>query len=786
MEIILDGKRCDLTEKRITIPSFDTQTQTDIAGGREGRSLKVSLPTTSRNDALLLDARDPQAAARFNAALHRAEVRAEGAVLFAGTVRLLASGDEGHTIEIREGGAKWARYAARKGLNQLPIDYRIRLTPSFICAGWSDSTPVKFLPIRRDEYPRQNSPTDLLPAERLLSTDDYHPFLSIATMLKSIFSTAGYRIQSRFLDSEFFCSLYMSGAYASRDTTAQRNRMDFRARRLGPATATANEFGQVFANPFAIHNTVGNIVDTATPQSLDADGEVIAELSNNGGCFFVEGKRIGFRPPTEVSVGFEYYLKYTTDHRILTRDRLAGFDSIWFGPGSDASFALANRYKDRRAAITTNFAYRVVVFGHKFGAQYRLIYTRNGVAGAIWASFSARTAQVTTPAGGTVAAPKLQHLTNGVWVDYIDDWALYDGYITETGRTTVEVRIRTVSESAGPPSPKFFDTIYFYGAEAGMSITLDKSCSLRPHFTSSPGYNALVTFADVARHGVRQSALLEAIEHLFNLRFYTEEATKTVYIEPADDFYAARPVADWRSKSDFSQPVIVADIAPEVHQTRTWSYLDGDGAVARLDAASASPFGEWTAQTDSYAAKEGEKRLRNPLFCPTINSTEHYANAPSAWLMQVGDRDAAQDDGSNFTPRIVRFCGLHPLPEGERWGYPTGQGVYPLAAFHFPGDAAQAGFTLCFEDRDTIQGLHSYYDRQTTQESTCQRITISLRIAPHEYESLFSPGLGVPDVRTVFLLDTGQGSVRATLHTIDEYDPEAASVRCTFTRQIED
>ena len=74
--------------------------------------------------------------------------------------------------------------------------------------------------------------------------------------------------------------------------------------------------------------------------------------------------------------------------------------------------------------------------------------------------------------------------------------------------------------------------------------------------------------------------------------------------------------------------------------------------------------------------------------------------------MQVGDRDNAQEQGAGVTPRIVRFAGMHPLPVAERWGYPSGQAEYPLAAFHFAGDGAAEGFTLCFEDRDGVRGLH--------------------------------------------------------------------------------
>ena len=55
-------------------------------------------------------------------------------------------------------------------------------------------------------------------------------------------------------------------------------------------------------------------------------------------------------------------------------------------------------------------------------------------------------------------------------------------------------------------------------------------------------------------------------------------------------------------------------------------------------------------------------------------------------------------------------------------------------------------------------------------------------LAPLEFESLFTPGTGAPDLRSAFLLDTGEGTVRAALRAVEDYDPQAASVRCTFTQ----
>ena len=81
-----------------------------------------------------------------------------------------------------------------------------------------------------------------------------------------------------------------------------------------------------------------------------------------------------------------------------------------------------------------------------------------------------------------------------------------------------------------------------------------------------------------------------------------------------------------------------------------------------------------------------------------------------------------------------------------------------------------------------MRGLHRYYDLQTGRESAGRRITLSLRLAPHEFESLFTPETGAPDLRSAFLLDTGEGTVRAALRAVEDYDPQAASVRCTFTQ----
>ena len=776
MQLIVDNVVCDLEAGTRIALGYDADRLRSPSELREGVAVKLLLPRSAVNDALFRTGFPS-----FNRTAHRAELRHDGARLHAGALRLLGTSTEGFAVEIAGAAASWAEQAARRPFDAVDLGYSGLLTPSQISAGWRGEGPVKFLPVLRDGYEPQNDPSDLQPAFRILTPDDYHPFLQIDALLRAIFAGAGYTVESRFMEGAFFRSLYMSGAYAARDTAAAEKRMGFRAVRLTTATAAADALGRVYATPYGEGNVVGNIVETATPLSEDEEGVVRTDPYNNGNCFGYDDLRIVYRPVSTVSVGFEYRLRYTTDHRIRSRDRLAGFDSLNLGTGGNLVFRLPNRYTDRRGALQPRTAYRAVVFDGSAEGQYRLLYTADGVASSHWVDFTGRSAVVTTPASGVFSSPELYVREGSVWQAWTGDWALYDGHIGETGRTTVELTLRTPAVEVGPSAPKYFNTIFFYGAEEGMRLTLCRECSVRPLFSAAPAYGASLTTADICRHDMRQIELIEAVQHLFDLRFFTDEATRTVRIEPDATFWDESREADWSDRTDRSEPVVWTDAALEAHESRTYGYLAGDGASARLADGDGLPFGSWRSECGSAACIPGDERRTSPLFSPTVNAAGGYAGAPSALLPQVGDRDDAQNDGVNFTPRILRWCGMRPLPEGERWDDPSGGGEYPLAAFHFAGDDSLEGFSLCFEDRDGQQGLHRFYDREEAVLAQRRHVTLTLRIEPHEFETLFAPAGAAPDLRSTFRIGTDEGVVRATLRRIERYDPEAAAARCTFT-----
>lgn len=208
MKLTIDQIPCDLDPSQRIALDYDAQDLADVRSGNKGHALRLRLPATRTNDRIFGFAAEPYTGQRFNAAQHTAVLSDGEAKLLQGSVRLLSaaydSDPEGYLIEIRSGTSEWARQAAAEMFNTLGISFSGRLTPTMIRQTWTNNTPVKFFPVCRDEYTPELSSVELIPVERFLSVDDYHPFISAATVVQTLFSEAGYTLESDFLNGEFF------------------------------------------------------------------------------------------------------------------------------------------------------------------------------------------------------------------------------------------------------------------------------------------------------------------------------------------------------------------------------------------------------------------------------------------------------------------------------------------------------------------------------------------------------------------------------------------------------
>ncbi|MBQ9137084.1 MAG: hypothetical protein IJX65_00420 [Alistipes sp.] len=790
MMLYVDGCSCPIEGSPKLPTLFAIDSLTDPQQAMQGQVLELEIPSTAASDAIFGVARDIYAAQRFNDSHHTAVVVCEGVELFEGTIYILSSTmaqrhGGSYRVRIAAGGADWAKRAARTTLRSSGLEFETTLTAQSIMDSWSGSKDVRFLPVLRNRYSPIYSGYSGAPVEYIMTADDFHPYFSLAALLERIFD--GYTIEGDFINSSELRQLYISGQYASPDTIKQRALLDFFARRKDRATAVADEWGMVYATEsFDGDSALGNIVDTADPTAVDCDGAVMHDTFTTGKVFTInEEGYCQFTSTIAATVGFLLHLKYTTDYRIASRTSLCGFNRVVAEPDVDVSFTLANVFEDQREKLVGGIEYSLCIFDYVPDNLYLLtVYDADSGSKLAEHVVESRFSRITMPEGCTPHCTL--ELMSGEKEQGQSDWALYFGYVEECGKTEVIVDLRIPPQDFAPEQTMRFNRIKFGGAEQGMEITLSTECSLRPYFSTVPGYGSTVTFADISHTNIWLIELVDALCRMFNLVIHTDEKSRRVRIEPMESFYSDK-VWEWSDRVDFSSPITISDMGVDVPHTLEWGYRSGDWATEQFNELNNTQFGVWQVENGTYGAKSSTRRNTVSLFTTGINRTGHYALAPSASIMQVGDSAAEGSMDAPFTTHIVRYVGLRPLPEGERWGYPLSDNRYPLSAFFFPGDRYTEGFSLCYEDREGIAGLNRFFKDAVARLTTRQRLSLSLHLTPAELARLLSTEENsFASLSDNFRLDILGESSLYRIESLQSYDAERQSAKCTLIRLTKD
>ncbi|MBR4994941.1 MAG: hypothetical protein IKY82_02640 [Alistipes sp.] len=794
----IDGRYCDVEEGFTPPRNIVAFSDEECApkGEHPTTKVRISLPATATNDSILGLAMDAFTAERFNAEQHTASIEVDAVELLSGEVALegvtFADGKQWaqYDLAISRRGADWRGVLQQRKLSEVQLEFSATLTSSAIEQSWSGSKSVRFLPVHYDQYVVPYDEQSLFSPHRSMTVEDYMPFISVRDLVRQIFADAGYQVKGQMVDSDLFRKLYIVGRYEQ--STASAVKLDalagFCAGRESDATATASSLGRVHLSKSYALNSLGNFVTTT-------DRSIATDLYDNSAQMVVSGTRPYYTSPLRSTMRFEYYIKYTTDFSIQSRTRLKGFDGIYIDSSCDTRLSLANPYIDRRQSLVPNMSYHCIVFDHAEGARYRLM-SISPSGESILAQFQTRSAKVATPMDWNGVDCVLEVAgSDGRYTTYKGDWAMYDGFVEDSGTTEVEVTITTPPEELGPSQSRYFDTMYLYGAEAGQRVTLSKECRLRTVFSLTPSLGSQLTTADIMHYDCTQEEFVDALQQMFNLRICVGGSGREVYIEPKAEFYAGE-VCDWSDRIVLSESIASEHLASAHRRVMRLGYrVESDGAVGRFNRATGEKLGEWSVECCSQLATEGVERNGNPLFCPTMSATGVFGAAPSAALLQIGDRDGDVHGDSEM--RIVRYEGLQTLPDGEVWGFPSYGSSYPLATFHFPAQLCEADgaamvggvkpagprkpFTLCFEDRDGAAGLASYYADELTTLSRRSRVRLALRISPEELSQMSDCNGAGPSRRSLFRLSEGQSAIYR-LYAIEGYDTQRGVAYCTMER----
>ncbi len=790
-KIYIDGQEIGSTTQSAVTLSFDADDMQDIEQAREAKDVTISIVANADNVAIFGGEGLLHAKERFNAEAHSAVITYEEEVVVEGSVTLTSVERDGnaiaYTLKVRRSGADWAHNVATTMLNSSKVNFDMLLTLDEIKEAWETDVPVKFVPVYWDTYVDDNPSVTEGDIITMRAINDYHPFLKIKSIVESIFNASEYTVVSKFMESNLFDQLYMSGGYSSQGNAAASDAMNFLVKKISDNSATANSFGRVYLTPHTKINCVDNIVDI---ESLTQN----AECFTRNDCFTVDGDTLKFVPTTSVSVGFEVKLNYLSDYYIESRDKLQAFDTIYLYDGNLTQLTVVNQFDDLRKVVTkSDFSYRAIVFDGGEDDCFQVVGDADGwTTPYVVGEWTGRSGIITTPTSSVAVLDEchLRKLVDGSYVDCDLDWALYYGHVEERGETQITITIQTTPKTITPDASMEFVGMYIQGAEVGANFTLLSGGYIKPIFATRPYDSTWIEFSDVAQLDYNQLDLLNAIQQMFNLRLYTDTIGRQIYIEPSEEIYGAEDTWDWSAKIDHSQAITFEDRAHDLHMQRTWGYQDGDGLIKRystdyavpgttLPAApesdpqqsvegSTSPeFGAWSIPTYSEATTQSTNTILNEIFSPSLNDLNG--------VLIVGDRDDTENVGTyHFEPRIVRWLGM----------IESNNEQMPYVAFHSTSgedpDNPDDGVTLCFEDRDGITGLNQYYRDEVLRDSSAQYVTLTLRMTTHEMIMLLSPTPGAPSVLSTFrLMIDGEWAI-CRLHSISKFTLGDEAVNCRF------
>lgn len=775
MKLFIDNIEADFSPQKDFHISIDPPLSHEDIDSR-AQFKTIELAATKRNREIIGDIDQPFSVTLFNNMAHNARIEKQGVVLFQGVIMIeKVEQNRCYTMRIVSEPLAWVE-AAKAPFRKIPLIYSVTLSPGNIIASWSEDTPLRFLPVQRDSYLTDAALSKYPFSLTSLTYKDYHPFVSIKSLFEAIFSSAGYTISSSFTNTPLFKSLMISGAYTSLANVDRAVAdMNFLAGRTSEKSATADHLGRVYADPYTTTSSIGNIVESANPSLISG-----AFTINN--CFYMDGSRIAFKPIYEVSVSMRYALRYTTSYVIASRDSLKGFNRFGLTDGQEYSITLTNDAADRREApMVANKKYLIVAFSQTQASRrtYQLRYTVSGASKQLTLPAMGNNGYVTTStsdAGGTNMQLWYKEGSSSTYIKYNEDWAMYDGDVTYRGTRRVEIELTEQATKTTPGKVKYFDRIYFGGADSGMTLTIDKSTTITPVFEYYPGQGSTIKIEDVIAHNISQMDFLKAIGHLFNLRFYTDNVAKVVYIEPSSDLHTQAPVVDWSDKILFEHPITIEQIGGDKKQTITYQYRSGDASVTRFNQQSGSKYGEWSVTNTASYHPHTSYISQNPLLRPSMSVQNKLPYAKSAFVLQVGDRDYTLPKAIlNFPPKIVSYQGIKELPANEKWSWPSNKQSYPEVIFSAPQRA-----NLCFEERHSQPGLHIYYDNDIQKITQGKRVSLLLKLTPADIEPLLYPSDYKRDMRAKYLLNIAGERGLFTIEKITNYNPETQIARVSL------
>jgi len=274
----------------------------------------------------------------------------------------------------------------------------------------------------------------------------------------------------------------------------------------------------------------------------------------------------------------------------------------------------------------------------------------------------------------------------------------------------IRLRIKNVFKHLGTSGTTCGFKLYLFGS-SNISANNDAgfdglyNIKFRPEFVE---YGQTYDLKNVINKEYKQIDFIKGVAHAFNLQFTTDEPSKTIYIEPFDNFYKSFFEAeDWTYKVDKSQETKDVWIKDSFKRDIVFKYKT-DSKDSKVEQRGNDFFEKIL---DEYPYKEtlsdeferGVTTFENPFFAGTFNAKDRDVSktpdpAYNACLWQekedggfISPNDLGRPDkGYDFLPRLLYWKKYSPNLSGATcFKYATAQ----LFNSTYKGIFAESGAT---------------------------------------------------------------------------------------------
>ena len=245
---------------------------------------------------------------------------------------------------------------------------------------------------------------------------------------------------------------------------------------------------------------------------------------------------------------------------------------------------------------------------------------------------------------------------------------------------------------------------------------------------------------------VGQLEFLQALKDSFNLIFYADVATRTIYIEPEDDFYltTVKPENDWSktendwSKVDLNKKIVIENIGDTYSKKMIYQFKEdsNDKFLKEMNEQSDFPFGAKEATIDNQFAKDETLILQNKLFAATwMDFNIGLTGLKTVRLPRMWAGITQPPKSTAFAPRMLYYDGTITLsPSSDSWVLSqedkmvtvittalTTTTFYFYPRFYSYGNSA-ADKNYLYEDTDFASGLWQRFFRNKHKKINDSRL----------------------------------------------------------------